>query len=75
MRDERRSLLLVQFERFVRAHSRCGAFVWEMTDTDNGFGVEVNAQCLRCDARFRDSASDFEVTSSLVHSSLLPSMN
>lgn len=75
MRDERRSLLLVRFERFVRAHGRCGAFVWEMTDTDDSFGVEVQAHCLRCDARFRDSASDFEVTSSLVHSRLLPSMN
>lgn len=75
MGDERRSWLLVQFERFVSAHRRCGAFVWEMTDTDTGLGIEVKARCLRCDASFMESASDSEVTASLVHSRLLISSN
>ena len=75
MTDERRPLLLVRFERFVSTHRRCGRFVWDTQDGDNGFGVEVRANYLGCDASFLESARASEVASALIHSRLLTSVN
>jgi len=67
--------LLVAFERFVRAHRRCGAFVWDTTDVEDGPGIEVKARCLRCDAGFLQSATSAELTSALVHCKQLTTLN
>ena len=70
-----RQLLVVNFERFVKAHRRCGAFAWDTGDTEDGVGVEVKARCLGCDARFQQSATAGEMVSALVHSRLVTSVN
>lgn len=76
MRDLlRQPSLLADFERFVRAHARCGAFIWDTKDIEDDRGVEVHARCLRCDAGFLQSATGAEVTSSLVHSKQLTAVN
>jgi hypothetical protein len=71
----RRSLLLVHFARFVRAHLRCGAFIWDTEDSEDGVGLQVTATCLRCDAKFLETATALQVASALVHSRLLTSVN
>lgn len=68
-------MLIVEFERFVKAHRRCGALFWDMDDDDDGWGVKVKARCLGCDATFLHSASVAEVTSAVVHSQMLTSRN
>jgi hypothetical protein len=75
MTDERRSLLLVRFEQFVSVHRHCGGLTWDTQDGEDGFAVEVHANCLGCDASFLESATASEVAFALIHSRLLTSGN
>lgn len=75
MSGERRPSLLTHFKRFVSAHRRCGAFVWDTEDGEDGFAIGVRARCLGCDASFLESATASEVASAVVHSRGLTSMN